>query len=216
MSRDCKATGDEPMEIGYFGGGMLAIDGRLQSPPPSSPTSRKSTFNMAHPVLQGWACVYGKFHSHKGRAEVFAPGCFGNSLMKNKVQFQLDHNRDVLDDTSGGLQLLSDEKGLAFRLELKNNGVREIVSQHRWNAVSVGYNHIDYRDFNIKGQEVRLIKKADLREISLVRRGAVRQTFARVVDAANSGPLETEMKSSSFDVDSAWFRFTRVAEDKMT
>jgi HK97 family phage prohead protease len=203
---------DAPMEISGFGGGLLALDGHAIK---GSQVVTGALAGMKKPALQGWAATYGTPHAYKGNTDIFAPGVFRDTLeAKSVVRFQLDHDDDfIVADTSDRLELHSDEKGLGFRLTLNDNGLGEMVKGRKFDAVSVAYAPIETKTYLVDGKPWRLIKKARLAEISLVRRGAVKQAFATLVDAADLQPLAMEMKGSTFGRESAYRNMMRLLED---
>lgn len=198
-----------PMEYGAAGP-ITDIGSKTVALPPQSSVSILA--GMKAPVLEGWACVYGKIHHFGGKLDVFGPGVFDHATThKSKVGFWIDHDEDfVIDDTEGGLEIHSDDKGLGFRLSLKDNGVAEIVKRRQMTGVSVSYVPLETETFLIEGEQVRLIKRARLREISLVRRGAVKQAFATLIDAADRGSLASEMKSERFGAESSFNRLMQA------
>jgi HK97 family phage prohead protease len=87
------------------------------------------------------------------------------------------------------LELLGDDKGLAFRLRLRpgDNDLIRLVKSGERDGMSVGY-RIEADEWKtIAGERVRIITYGSLIEISLVKRGAVRQAFASVVDVSQCG-----------------------------
>ena len=208
------AVEEETIEFGGFGGGLLAVNGRAVK---GSPAATSALAGMRQPVLQGWAATYGTPHIYKGNVDIFSATAFKDTLeAKSVVRFQLDHDDDfIVADTTDRLELKTDEKGLGFRLSLNDDGLGELVKQRKFDAVSVAYAPIETKTYLVDGKPWRLIKKAKLVEISLVRRGAVKQAFAMLVDAADLRSLEVEMKGSNFGAESAYRKMMQTIEDLM-
>ena len=201
------------IEYGNFGGGLMSVGHRVA---PGAPVRKSAALSgMITPAIQGWACVYNKPHSYKSRIEIFSPGAFDATLAaRDVVEFRVDHDPgDIIASTADRLELLSDRTGLAFRMKLRDDGIGDLVLKRQADAMSPGYKEIDVEEVEIEGEKVRMIRKAALTEISLVRRGAVRQTFATLVDAAKCAPLSVETKGSGFGVEASYRRLMRVLED---
>jgi HK97 family phage prohead protease len=95
------------------------------------------------------------------------------------------------------LELLGDEKGLAFRLRLRpgDNDLIRLVKSGERDGMSVGY-RIEADEWKtIAGERVRIITYGSLIEISLVKRGAVRQAFASVADVSQCGTLAEDCRA---------------------
>jgi len=150
--------------------------------------TRTTQFNRAGTKLAGYAAVYNA-PSHvlafpgvnKGQpfVERVAPNAFERSLGSN-VQLLVGHDRrELLANTrSGLLQLRSDERGLAFEVDLPDTqrarDVRTLVDAGVLTEMSFGF-HV--RKDAWKGSE-RTLLDVDLREVSIVETGAYPQTHA--------------------------------------
>jgi len=111
--------------------------------------------------------------------ERVAPGAFDRSLAGN-VSLLIGHDRrELLANTrSGLLQLRSDERGLAYEVELpdtqKARDVRALVESGVLTEMSFGFY---VRSDSWKGTD-RTLLDVDLREVSIVENGAYPQTTA--------------------------------------
>jgi phage head maturation protease len=152
-------------------------------------------------VLQGAACNYDVIHFHKGRKEMFAPGCFDGSLFG--VFLLIDHDlrsKKLGDQDDGSLELIDTPTALNFRLKLMPGHLDRIGSR---DSMSVSYREESVETRQIARETVRVIKKASLFEISVCHGGAVPRTFAIVADAANVGLLRDDA-TRSFPRDGAF------------
>jgi HK97 family phage prohead protease len=189
--------------IGGSGGPIMFVDRQRANAPP---TIRRSGSAQ---ILEGFAVLYNKAHSHKGGVEIFKRGCFDRTLStKSLVKFYIDHQRDsiCLGDTDTNLELVDSDVGLGFRLKLSSTALERLDGRDR---MSVGYNEIDVEVCTILDENVRLIKSGSLTEISAVHNPAVKQTYAIVRDAAHTGRLQDDIKRS-FPSDSASAAFQRA------
>lgn len=205
------------IEYSGFGGGVTSVCDR-----PVLGLQRKAggvLAGLTSPALDGIAASYGvPFDIKGGTFGMFEVGAFDATLESGaEVKFQLHHDEDfVVASTADRLEFHSDEKALGFRLHLVDDGIAEIVVDRKSDAVSVAFSYDDAKDtrmFNIDGAQVKLIKKAKLTEISLVRRGRISRTFAHLVDTAKCGSLASEMKSTGFGIDGAYCHLMRALED---
>jgi phage head maturation protease len=166
-----------------------------------------SKISSAPKVLQGLACIYDLIHNHKGRKEMFAPGCFDGSLFG--VQFHIDHDlrsKKLGDQDDKTLEVIDTPIGLAFRLKLAPGHLDRIGGR---NEMSVMYQERDVATRQIGSENVRVIKSASLIEISACHGGAVKNTFAVVRDEANVGLLRDDA-TLSFPSDSAFAAMQRA------
>ena len=149
---------------------------------------RASTFTREGNKLGGYAAVYNApslpltvrgLNGGKPFTERVAPGAFDRSLTGN-VSLLIGHDRrELLANTKSGLlQLRSDERGLAYEVELpdtqKAKDVRALVESGVLTEMSFG---VYVRSDAWEGSE-RTLKDVDLREISIVESGAYQQTSA--------------------------------------
>ena len=111
-----------------------------------------------------------------------------------------------LGDTDTNLELVDSDVGLGFRLKLTDNALDRLDGRDR---ISVGYNEIDVAECTILDETVRLIKTAELVEISGVHNPAVKQTFAVVRDEADVGLLRNDV-ARNFPSDGAFAAMQRA------
>jgi HK97 family phage prohead protease len=163
-------------------------------------------------VLQGLACIYDVIHSHKGRKEMFAKGCFDDSLFG--VMFLIDHNvlsENLGDQDDNNLELIDGEIGLAFRLTLARDHLDKLGGR---DEMSVSYQERDVEYRAIDGETVRVVKSATLIEISAVYVGAIRKTYAVVRDANSVGNLADDAKGFAYEA--AGIAFQRALRNLQT
>ena len=150
--------------------------------------TRTATIDRTGGRIAGYAAVYdAPSHTlafpgiNKGQpfVERVAPTAFERSLSSN-IQLLIGHDhRELLANTKSGLlKLRSDERGLAFEVDLpdtqKARDVRALVDAGVLTEMSFGF-HV--RKDAWKGSE-RTLLDVDLREVSIVENGAYPQTSA--------------------------------------
>jgi hypothetical protein len=149
---------------------------------------RTTTFERSGNKLAGYAAVYNApslpltirgVNGGRPFTERVAPGAFDRSLEGN-VSLLIGHDRrELLANTKSGLlQLRSDERGLAYEVELpdtqKARDVRALVESGVLTEMSFGF----YVRSDAWEGDQRTLKDVDLREVSLVENGAYPQTSA--------------------------------------
>jgi prohead serine protease len=145
-------------------------------------------------VLEGNAVVYNVPHHYKGRTEIFAPNCFGDSWF-SEVMWCVDHVRTAKklgDQNDGSLELFNSDTALAFRLKLFGDALQRIDGR---DEVSPSYLETDVE---VRSDGVRVVKRAILLELSSVYVGAMRNTFAVVRAADRVGPLAEDSKNFAY------------------
>lgn len=156
---------------------------------------RTAAFKQDGSKLGGYAAVYNApslpltirgLNGGKPFTERVAPGAFDSSLGSN-VSLLVGHDRRELiaNSKSGLLQLRSDERGLAFEVQLPDTqrarDVRALVESGVLTEMSFGFY---VRSDSWNGSE-RTLSEVDLREVSIVENGAYPQTSA---EARNLSP----------------------------
>ena len=107
----------------------------------------------------------------------FEPGAFAKSLKQaDRINLTLEHNpkRIVASTADGTLRIRETPRGLTFDAKPHDtkhgrDAVRGVVTERR-DDCSVVVVSQDYRDFKIAGKNVRVIKRARLKEITLTDR----------------------------------------------
>jgi len=141
------------------------------------------------------------------------PGCFATTLLKQQVvRFLVDHDEgQLVATTEDGLKLYSDEIGLAFTLSVPDTdagySAYSAVKSGDLPCMSVGYESLETERKVIDGDDVYFVRTARLNEISLVKRGAVSQAYAKIIDrpdldlvrAASSRAADTNAIDSQLD-----------------
>lgn len=150
--------------------------------------TRRFSLERTGTKIGGYAAVYNApshplvvrgINDGKPFVERVAPGAFERSLGSN-VSLLIGHDRrELLANTKSGLlSLKSDERGLAFEVELpdtqKARDVRALVDAGVLSEMSFGF---FVRSDSWSGSE-RTLRDVDLREVSIVENGAYPQTLA--------------------------------------
>ena len=164
----------------------IGSDGVWRSP-------RFANYKIAEKCIDGLATKYSTALVNCGELRAFIPGCFDASLRDNKdIQFLIQHDAaNCIGSTRTNLTIVDDgEVGLAFRLRVPNTMPGQIAARMVENGnragMSIGYSILEDEVHCLAGHQVRLITRATLSELSLVRAGAVRRAFATVVDGART------------------------------
>jgi HK97 family phage prohead protease len=128
--------------------------------------------------LEGHATLYMKPHEDKGWIDIFAPDAFASTLRSGAViKLLIQHEGEAIAETSNGLELRSDDKGLAFNARLPCEGRAEaaydLVLTRAMTQMSVACTVRDSDIHEVGRMRIRTIRSADLREISIVPAGAV-------------------------------------------
>jgi HK97 family phage prohead protease len=175
-------------------------------PLPPKKTRVKYAGTATH-YLQGYACLYEVIHHFRGGRDIFQRGAFTESLRSfNDVFYGVDHEyfKPCLGKEDDGSLLLEDSPvGLAFRLALQPEHLELLAGRDQVSVACVP------QLTSIRSDGVRIIKQANLVEISSVYLGAMETTHAVVVDAKNIRPLEEDAKHG-FACESAATAFMRA------
>jgi HK97 family phage prohead protease len=126
-----------------------------------------------------------------------------------------DHDESVtISTTRNGLILLGDEYGVAMRLHVPRTALGAkavaLVRSNQRQALSVGVTMHDCDSQIIDGVEIVIVKRATLREVSLVLKGACEPAFAILVDADGCQTLEQDCKSLRVLSDGAYVALMRA------
>jgi HK97 family phage prohead protease len=95
------------------------------------------------------------------------------------------------------------DEGVAFRLPLTNTydaKIRKMVESGH-DGISIGFTAMKTRDDVLFNHPVRVIEEAEIREISILPRGACKKAFARVIDANREPPLHESVNSDMFGIE---------------
>lgn len=150
---------------------------------------RAATFTQDGNRIGGYAAVYNApssplrvagLNGGKAFTERVDPGAFTQSLSENNVQLLVQHDpgRIIADSRSGLLSLRSDDKGLAYDVQLPDTSLardtRALVEAGVLREMSFGF----YVRQDSWKSGVRTLQQVDLREVSIVPAGAYSQTSA--------------------------------------
>jgi HK97 family phage prohead protease len=189
--------------VGLERGGVtpiMRVDGRAIVP------SIKAVTADDGKVLQGYCCLFNRAAlTTAGTVKLIKPGAFDHVLVeRRRVEFWLDHDKALtVGSTDEELELLAEEKGIAFRFRFPSSPLgqraRHLASSLEYTGMSVGFLATEYKSEKIEGFDVSIITKADLEEISFVKRGAIEPAFGLLVDPQNTlaEALRTSMPSDS-------------------
>jgi HK97 family phage prohead protease len=139
-------------------------------------------------AITGYATVFNSPHQHRGRIDVFTADAFNVSLaIDAPFAALIQHSyKNPIAATGVNLELLPDDHGLAFRIEIKGSDKASIaarmVETGQRVGMSVGYVVKASENKTADGVPYRLITRAQLLEISIVEEGAVPQAYAALVD----------------------------------
>ena len=141
-------------------------------------------------VISGYALCWNEracIHNDQERFyEQFLPGAFADSIQRRNQTVRYCHMRslDFASAETGQLTLFEDEKGLSFRIELENNHenrlLYNLVRDGQIRHVSVGFKNAEFKETKRGRQSFRLIKRAELVEISIVENPAYKTSIVQV------------------------------------
>jgi HK97 family phage prohead protease len=173
-------------------------------------------------VIEGYATLWGKPHIHPktGAIEVFAKGCFSRLVGGSPIRLLISHDPGrIVTDTTDGLDLFTDDDGLAFRCDLPPGRLADeawgMVEADGITGMSVGYSIKSEETVRIHGESVRIINDAVLTEISVVREGAVSQAFA-IAGQPEAKILQHRTAFKGLLVDGAYEKMRRALRDVST
>lgn len=175
------------LQLEYGGGGYVT---KFENRPLSYPGERdmERKFAPASEQIAGYATRYHKVHYGKDGFEAFSAGCFATTLLQgHAVRFLVGHDEGkCIATTETGLDLHSDEDGLAFRCPVANSLVgiaAHALASSGCAGMSVGYRVKRDEIVDYGGHSVRMIREAELVEITITEpgKGAVREAFAVLV-----------------------------------
>lgn len=157
-------------------------------------------------TLAGYAAVYGQdsreiVEGGRRFTERIAPGAF-NDTLSSKADVKLYYNHDssmpLARTRSGTLQLRSDRNGLAFSATLPEttlgNDVRALIERGDLSG-EMSFGFVVTEDSWTKDRSQRLVKRAQLLEVSIVQDAAYPQTTSslRSVSAALAEAVDARL-----------------------
>lgn len=168
-------------------------------------------FDTEDQLLHGYALRYDRPFAYEGGIIMFKAGCFTRDMAT--VGFDIDHNPDTrVATTKDALTITDDTDGLRFHVDLGKAKLGAMLgsmaSKRNRPCTSIGCTILSEHNGQIAGHKVRVVTRAKLKEISLVRRGAAEDAFAAVttkMDGGSSSPM--------FALDHKLHRILTAAED---
>jgi HK97 family phage prohead protease len=159
-----------------------------------------------HRTIGGLATLYGKVFVHDtGGYAMFAPGCFSKSLMSGRtirVLYSHDESRLLGASNGAGLELKTNEDGLVFSLRLPRSVdgdlVHSLLTDRGTLGMSIGCKILHFDEVEAAGETVKIIRDADLSELSVCLEGRVRQAFCVLSDSTDTKALLTEQAAQKF------------------
>jgi HK97 family phage prohead protease len=196
-------------------GGVVSWQGKQAPYESFEPIKVEETIEKKQ-FIQGYALRWHSLVQHgDGHLAYFLPGSIRYPMLDTEKELLFDHDASlgIISTTRKGLVLHADDHGLAMRLHIPDTSLGrkavDTVRSGERTALSVGVLMQDpeYRD--VDGVKVRMVRRATLQEISLVRRGACRPAFCMLVDADTCGSIEQDAKSLRVLSDGAWNNLTK-------
>lgn len=172
----------------YFDAMSRSRQGRDEPAPKREPVTFRDSAGrrVNRPALQGYACLYNTPFHHDGEYLIFQSGCFSSMMAgADRVGLRVNHDASQV-IAATGLQFDSNLDGLAFRFAIDElspsaAAIRDCLTDSDRACVSMGCT-IEASDVRkVAGFDVRYITRASLNEVSLVKLGAVPETFAALV-----------------------------------
>ncbi|MBB5053056.1 HK97 family phage prohead protease [Afipia massiliensis] len=168
-------------------------------------------------VIEGQALAFEEPILVNGVLHYIKTGALGATfdLDGPPVGFWIDHNKaNEVGTTDDALHIVIDDKCVQFRLDLQKakNGklLAHLCRSGNREDISVGLDLIDFEDRVMEGQDVRIVHKARLRELSMVKSGAAGdEGFAAVVDASITPEPVAGKRSATFKATYALHKVAR-------
>jgi HK97 family phage prohead protease len=182
----------------------------MQSRPKAASFGRNDEIDeeRSNICVEGIAVLFNELIVTKtGDLIVFENSCFDSHLASGKrTEMWFAHDPShVIGSTDTGMEFVTTDKFLAFRLPLTNEryaaSVKEKIESGKQSAISVGITRTKERTEKIAGRDVIFIEQAELRENSLVAEGACIQSYARLIDSELTPPLRDSVHSNAFMLD---------------
>lgn len=147
------------------------------------------------------ALRYRSCFKYQGDWYAFLPGCFDDSL-EDGVGLWIDHQEATCQATTkSGLNIVSDDDSLRLSIDLDKvrqpTVVSGILRSESRSAASIGCTILASEDHIIDGLDVRIVSRARLNEVSLVRQGSHQHAFATLVDNNSTPPPRTNEMSAT-------------------
>jgi HK97 family phage major capsid protein/HK97 family phage prohead protease len=111
---------------------------------------------------------------YNGEREMLWPGCFAESLKRNDIYLIVSHDsaRPLASSASGTLRMQDGPLALSFEADLPNTqagrDLHESIKRGDFKKMSFGFNSIDRRLEDINGDDVLVLYKGNLLELSPV------------------------------------------------
>jgi HK97 family phage prohead protease len=150
-----------------------------------------------------------------GEAIIFGPNSF-DEYFKSSTRPPFWQSHDATTAFGANTELCILNEGVAFRLDLTNvtnaAKIEELVMSGH-DGISIGFTELKTRNEVLFGHPVKMIDEAEIREISLVPRGACKQAFCRLIDANNEPPLHESVNSDMFGIEYGLHNIKIIKED---
>jgi Caudovirus prohead serine protease len=156
-------------------------------------------------AIDGQSNAFGKAFPYKNSLVLLKAGCFGNVDDYN-VRFLIDHiDSTEVADNDGALELMVDEDGIQFRLDLEKTKLGNVIARMcevgSRSSISIGCDIHAEHDEIIDGQTVRVVTRALLKELTQCRAGAAGDdAFAMLVDTTVTPKPVAGSRSTMFNV----------------
>jgi hypothetical protein len=150
-----------------------------------------------------------------GETIVFEPKAFDKYFESGvRPAFWLRHDAATAFGSNTELCVLNE--GIAFRLPLAEVAnpvkIRELIESGH-DSISIGFTELTTRNDVLFGHPVKIIEEAEIREVSLVPRGACKEAFCRLIDASHEPPLRESVNSAMFGVEYGLHNIKIIKED---
>ena len=186
------------------------------------PAQFESLPSMTTKALFGYATRWDQTTQlHCGTYKRLAPGAFDKSLASgSRIDFSINHiDGQCVGSNRDGLQLHSDEYGLAYRFRIPETPfgrqLRMMAESKEDDGISVGFYWHSAKKATrwIDGREVICIREAELYEVSLMSglaSGAIKDAFATYGNVDYSMSLREECLTGKYRYDAAAVGVTRA------
>jgi hypothetical protein len=166
-------------------------------------------------ALDGQACLFDVAFAYGNDVILLKPNCFGD-LTNKRVGFRLDHidSAELASTDDGALALMGDDKRIQFRVLLEKCKHGSVIARmceiDSRSAVSIGCDITREHKETIAGHSVRVVTRAVLKEVSVVKEGAAGDNaFAVLVDTTATPKPVAGQRSATLETGQILHRISR-------
>lgn len=118
-------------------------------------------------IITGYGAIFGNIDSYK---DIISAGAFAETLAEKRERIAFCYQHDIWNPIGKIQEIKEDNKGLWLKVMLSaaEEDIQTKVKEGILKEMSIGYRVIDSHEEMRNGEQVRILKKVNLYEISLV------------------------------------------------